>query len=323
MNQTSQAPFSVSRVSDLDVESMEDRWLIRSFWAREAVGIIGGQPKSCKSWLGLDMAVSVASGTACLDRFPVEAKGNVLIYLAEDALPAVRSRVHAICLHRNLNIQDLPLFAITSPCLRLDLAGDQGRLHQTLQRVQPRLLLLDPLIRLHRLDENSSADISKLLGYLREIQRIHHCALVLVHHASKRQCAQPGQALRGSSDLHAFGDANAYLARRHHRLVLTLEHRASQPPDPIELELSSRSDGAIYLTIRSKASADEQSCISDQLIELMRSASQPLTRTALRNSLRVNNQRLGTSLRSLEQQGSIRRTPQGWIIASRRSSTQP
>ena len=46
-------------------------------------------PKACKSWLGLEMAVSVASATPCLGTFPVREPGGVLIYLAEDSLEAV------------------------------------------------------------------------------------------------------------------------------------------------------------------------------------------------------------------------------------------
>jgi hypothetical protein len=38
----------------------------------QAVGIVGGEPKCCKSFLALDLAVAVASGTACLRRFPVQ-----------------------------------------------------------------------------------------------------------------------------------------------------------------------------------------------------------------------------------------------------------
>ena len=37
-----------------------------------------------------------------------------------------------------------------------------------------------------------------------------------------------------------------------------------------------------------------------------------LTRTALRETLSVQNQRLGETLESLEQAGRIRRTPTGW-----------
>lgn len=146
-------PLPVCRAGDLERQPPGQDWLIESIWARCAVGIIGGAPKCCKSWLGIDMAVSVASGTPCLDRFAVKQSGPALVFMAEDAMSAVRTRVKALCLKRNLDLSDLDLYAITAPSLRLDLARDQERLNATLASFQPRLLLLDPLVRLHRLDE--------------------------------------------------------------------------------------------------------------------------------------------------------------------------
>ena len=50
----------------------EQRWLVDGLWSEEAVGIIGGEPKCCKSFLALDLAVSIAAGTPCLRRFAVQ-----------------------------------------------------------------------------------------------------------------------------------------------------------------------------------------------------------------------------------------------------------
>jgi hypothetical protein len=58
----------------------EQRWLITGLWSEQAVGIIGGEPKCCKSFLALDLAVAVASGTPCLRRFAVPRSGCVLLY---------------------------------------------------------------------------------------------------------------------------------------------------------------------------------------------------------------------------------------------------
>jgi hypothetical protein len=160
------------------------------------------------------------------------------VFLAEDSLAVVRARLAGLCAHRKLDIRGLDLYVITAPSLRLDQGPDRQLLAAMLVTLNPRILLLDPLVRLHRLDENSAADISQLLGFLRDLQRAHNTAIVLVHHASKKHRAQPGQALRGSSDLHAFGDSNAYLARQQERLILTCEHRAARAPDPITLAFS-------------------------------------------------------------------------------------
>ena len=59
--------------------------------------MLGGEPKVCKSFLALDIAVSVAAGTPCLRQFPVPHPGRVLLYAAEDALEIVRRRLEGIC----------------------------------------------------------------------------------------------------------------------------------------------------------------------------------------------------------------------------------
>ena len=310
----------VLRAGAIPAETALDHWIIRSLWGRAAVGIIGGAPKCCKSWLGLDMAVSVASGTPCLDQFKVDAQGPALVFLAEDALPMVRSRIEAICRHRGLDIATLDVHVITAPVLRLDLTKDQRLLLATVAQLRPRLLLLDPLVRLHRLDENSASEISGLLGFLRELQRAYDVALVLVHHASKKQRARPGQTLRGSSDLHAFGDCNAYLGHRGEQQQLTVEHRAAQAPEPMTLSLVSRADGsATHLALLGGAAlpaVDTAIALADAVRDLLRRADVPRTRQDLRAELRVNNERLGQCLTELEARGLVQRSGQGWTYVA-------
>jgi hypothetical protein len=304
----------ICRANELDIQQPEKLWLIESIWTSCAVGVIGGAPKCCKSFFGLDMAVSVATGTHCLGRFAVKQPGPVLVFPAEDALPAVRARIQALCTQRNLDIQKLDLFVITASTLRLDLAADQQRLNATLAYVNPRFLLLDPLVRLHRLDENSAADISKLLGFIRHMQRTYHTAIALVHHASKKHRAQPGQALRGSSDLHAFGDSNAYLARHKKRIVLSVEHRSAKSMDPIEMQLVSRENGAAtHLEIVATTASNATDSLQDRALALLENATGPMTRTAIRQHLNVNNQRLGDTLTHLDKQALAMRTSKGWI----------
>ena len=130
------ALLPIARACELEIEPEEERWLIEGLWARSAVGIIGGPPKAGKSWLGLDMAVSVASGTRALDHFPTPEKGTVLVYLAEDALPQVRARIEALCRQRGQDIRSLDLHVITAALLRLDLCLDQDRLARTIENLE-------------------------------------------------------------------------------------------------------------------------------------------------------------------------------------------
>jgi len=206
----------VQRASELSIDSASlTQWLVQGLWSDQAVGILGGEPKCCKSFLALDLAVSVASGTPCLRRFAVQRAGPVLLFPAEDSLAVVRQRLDGICSAAGVDFQSLPVEVITAPTLRLDAPKDRERLSNTIQARQPHLLILDPLIRLHRLDENDASQIAGLLSYLRQLQRTFHVAVLVVHHARKDASAtRPGQALRGSSELHGWGDSNLYMRRR-------------------------------------------------------------------------------------------------------------
>ena len=300
-------------VAAIDPQPTAPQWLIRDLWSAAAVGVIGGLPKSCKSWFGLDLAVSVASATPALGRFDVLAPGPALVYLAEDSLPAVRDRVAHLCRHRGLDLNTLDLHVVTADSLRLDRDRDQHALNDTLGALHPALLLLDPLVRLHRLDENSAADISALLGFLRELNRRHQVALILVHHLAKRSRRNLGQALRGSSDLHAWTDSACYLVRRSDgRLLLTVEHRSAPAPDPFLIRLCG--GGHQPLALRPDGAAALPPPLAEAVRAALRDAQQPLSRTALRQQLRVNNSRLGDALHTLEQRGLAVRDRDGWTL---------
>jgi len=301
-------------VNAIEPEPAGARWLVHDLWGACAVGIVGGRPKACKSTFGLDLAVSVASGTACLDRFEVLNPGPVVVYLAEDSLPHIRDRVAQLCRHRGLSLATLPLHVVTAPALRLDLPADRLALEQMLQSLKPTLLLLDPLVRLHRLDENNAADISGLLGFLREINRRHRLAVVVVHHMAKRSNRDLGQSLRGSSDLHAWLDSACYLVRRpDQRVRLTVEHRAAPAREPLLLRLLGGDDQPLRLLIDSEEHTSPPLC--DSVRNELRRSDRPLSRTALRQKLHVNNARLGDALSTLEQNGLAVRSREGWSIS--------
>jgi RecA-family ATPase len=157
----------VSRAADLVDVPPEERWLIDQLWAEEGVGIVGGEPKLCKTFLALDMGVSVASGEPCLRHFAVHRPGRVLIFSAEDAQHALRAKLSGIARAAGRELDQLDIQVITALSLRLDLEQDRAALEATVRKLRPRLLILDPFVRLHRVDENTSGAVAPLLAYLR------------------------------------------------------------------------------------------------------------------------------------------------------------
>jgi AAA domain len=311
----------VMRVGAIASDEIAERWLVEELWCANSVGVIGGAPKCAKTWLGLDMALSVATGTPCLGKYAVPEPGPVLIYLAEDALLVVRERVEGMARHRGLDLDQVEIHVITAPVLRLDQDLDRGRLWETAKRLRPRLLLLDPLVRLHGIDENHAGEVAKLLAYFRSLQRQLGLSVLLVHHTRKNAAdgVAAGQGLRGSGDIHAFGDSNLYLQRTKEHLILSSEHRAAPASAPVYLALVASDVETAHLEVISDIGElsraelqDEEWCgLKEQVLDLL-AQGQVLTRTRLRDSLAVRNERLGEVLESLERAGRVSRTLGGW-----------
>jgi hypothetical protein len=289
----------------------EQRWLVTGLWSEQAVGIIGGEPKCCKSFLALDLAVSVAAGTPCLRRFPVPRSGRVLLYAAEDALHIVRQRLEA------LDVQ-----VITAPTVRLDLAADRQALDETVAKLKPRLLVLDPFVRLHRIDENASGEVAPLLAYLRELQRRHDVAVVVVHHAKKGAGrARAGQALRGSSEFHAWGDSNLYLRRDGEDLTLTVEHRAAPAMPTVTLELAQRADAlALEVVDRRNPPTPPPSSVDERITTALTDLDHALPFSELRTRCRVRTATLYERLAALTAEGRLVRSGDGYRLIGRQAA---
>ena len=306
-------PFPLVRVDQIPREENAQRWLVEQLWGDSSVGVIGGAPKCSKTWLGLDLALSVATGTACLGRYAVPRPGPVLVYLAEDALAVVRERVEGMARHRGLELTGVEIHVITVPSLRLDREPHRNRLLETARRLRPRLLLLDPLVRLHGVDENNAGEVAELLAYFRLLQRQLDLSVILVHHTRKNAAGgvAAGQGLRGSSDLHAFGDSNLYLHRVRERLVLLSEHRAAAASPAVSLELVATDAATTHLEVVAEPPGNRQGNLQEQVLACLVQGD-AWTRAKLRDVLAVQNQRLGEAMETLERAGKIRRSADGW-----------
>jgi hypothetical protein len=267
------------------------------------------------------MAVSVASGTPCLDTFPVRDPGSVLLYMAEDAGSLVKARLRGLCRHRGLDLNSLPIDVITAPVVRLDLPADQQRLAETVYRRAPRLLLLDPFVRLHQVNENAAGEVAAILGYLRALQRAYHLALMVTHHSRKNGSATGGISLRGSGDFFAWVDTALSLRRRQHTLLLSVEHRAAAAPDPLTLSLLGTDQdmhlGMVHADPPAPPPAPTDHLDATILNVLESAGNNGLIRDSLRAAVRVRNQRLGDALTRLAATGQITRRGDRWLRVPR------
>src|SRR6516165_242884 len=298
----------------------EQSWLIEGLWSAQAVGIIGGEPKCGKTFLALDLAVSVASGTPCLRHFPTPQAGRVLLFAAEDAPQVIRQRLEGIAQAAQAEFESLDIHVITAPVLRLDRQEHQQALQATVAYLKPKLLILDPLVRLHAIDENVAAQVVPLLAYLRNLQRYHHTAVALVHHARKGAAHERGgQALRGSSELHAWGDSNLYLRRHSQNLYLNIEHRAAPGTDRLQLTLKANPPALALELVEPSPTApcDRAQPSPQQRIEqILAAATAPITQRQLRQAAKMRASHVAEVLAKLVADGRISRSANGYRLKS-------
>lgn len=305
----------VVHAAAIDDRAEETRWLIEGLWVDEGVGIIGGQPKCCKSFMALDMAVAIASGTPCLRRYPVCSQGTVLLFAGEDSLSVVKRRLMGICRAAKCSLETIDIKVITVPVLRLDDEYQQQALMETIKEVKPKLIILDPFIRMHRIDENNSGEVAALLAYLRAINRTFKVSVALVHHASKRGNIRAGQTLRGSSEFHAWGDSNLYLQRgRDERLTLTAEHRSESSKAGIALELWESGE---ILALREIADLQPPALSPDEKIhQILSEADSPLTLDKIRKLSKLRRNTVCEIVRNLVAEKRATKEAQGYRIAN-------
>ena len=317
--------FPTRSPADLEDRPSRQQWLVDGLWGRQAVGIVGGEPKCGKSFLALDLAVAVAAGVPCLRRFAAKQPGPVLLFAAEDAGHIVRTRLKGIARAAGASFETLDIAVIDVPILRLDHANDRQRLRETVQRIAPRLVVLDPLVRLHGVDENTVAEVAPILGFLRDLQRRFETAVLLVHHARKSGASRPGQALRGSSELHAWGDSNLYLRRRDKQIVMTVEHRAAPGLADIEIELADDGEGPA-LRLRQPVPAEaapEPETPERRILQALADADAPLSQRQIRERAATRPATVAEALSKLVRAGRVERAPQGGYRLAAENAAPP
>ena len=156
-----------------------------------------------------------------------------------------------------------------------------------------------------------------LLGYLRSLQRHHRTAVALVHHARKGAAHERGgQALRGSSELHAWGDSNLYLRRTGSHLHLSIEHRAAAGADRLQLALKANAPALALEVIDQQPAAPQpaQPSARQRIEQILAQAKTPLSQRRLRDTARMRASHVTEILAQLIAAGRVTRSPDGYRI---------
>lgn len=294
-------------------------WLIENIWTTEGRGIIAGNPKVGKTWLALDMLISVASGQLCLGKYAVK-QAPVLLVEEEGSALGLSRRLHGLARARGLKHSDLDkLFLITRQFARIP--EDTTELFGYIFGEGIKLVVFDSLRRFHLGNENSSEEMQKVLDAFGKLSSLANCAVVLIHHLSKGQRETDSrpvfERLRGTGDFWAWCDCLIGMEGEEESdtAKCSFQFRDAESPEPIQIKRSiGKMTGAIGLEVINTAESEEFIEKSTQILDFMKTQYGSASENTIFKAIKGRKQDFHRVFRQMAKLGMVVRNGAGWLV---------
>lgn len=332
-----------AKPSTFDVMKMSDyvkgyggggvSWLVEDWLPEHSVTFIVSPPESYKTWLLLDLAVSVASGTPFLGSYRVNSTGPTMIIQQEDSHEGLTDRL-ALIVEQKLkmtasidsdtwqvpSMPDLPIYVHPSRMLRFDNKKVLEELEAQIAEIRPKVIMIDPLYSTTSVDNYMAASAEQMM-ILKTWRDKYGCSFVIAHHSKKN--VDPDSTARedswGSQFLNAFLEAG-WQIRRNHKLaqneVVVRRHSkvmGNQPPISLTFDISTKYPMKYEVTARSYQMQNAQGGLAQpaqaNLLDLMQD--DEMSQAELANMTGKSRSTISRQIRQLEAAGSIVRMPSG------------
>ena len=201
-------------------------WLVDGLLTKHGFSVLYGEPGAGKSFLAIDMALSVAYGKAWHNN-PVQ-KGAVL-YIAGEGVGGLGKRIKAWQAHHKLTA-DVPFYVLPT-AVRFREPEDVERLLRTIDNLDTKFsaVFVDTVARaLLGGDENSATDMGLFVDACEIVKRHCECAVVAIHHSGK----DAARGMRGSTALLGAVDTSIKVSKLEETVTLTTEKQKDAEPMP-------------------------------------------------------------------------------------------
>jgi hypothetical protein len=222
---------------------------------------IVGEAKSKKTFLALNMSVAIASGKSFAG-VNIERQSRVLHLSAEGGYFPTRERIQTMA--KDISEEALSnIYFSKYVNMSSDVDDDYHALQSWIEKAKPDVLVLDPLIRFHSQDENSSTAMNVVFRRFRELIDKYSLSIIIVHHTGKNTSlgGRGSSLIRGEYDscitLKKLGD--------NHKMYFDMRHVETPSPrkvsfnkDTFWFEASATDDKVVeYLTANGSISKAE------------------------------------------------------------------
>ncbi|MEX2210015.1 MAG: AAA family ATPase [Patescibacteria group bacterium] len=225
--------FSVLTLSHLmGMEFPPVEWVVESLIPATGITALSGAPASYKTWLVLQAALSVASGSQLCSKFATDQTG-VLIVDEESGPPLLKKRLTALSAD-----SELPIYFRSYQNFSLSVKKVEELL-ELCKEFEIGLVIFDSLVRIHGEDENDAgkmAGVAKLLSQFKAAG----IAVLFTHHNRKQGPGRsnPAQDMRGSSDILAAVDCHLAIRKKDDYLIIHQTKLRHQPEaKPFRLDI--------------------------------------------------------------------------------------
>lgn len=228
--------FRLARVGDMEVKP--PRFIVRDVLEADSLALAFGDPGCGKSFLGVDVACCVATGT---DFHEHEAEPGAVIYVAGEGRNGLARRFRAWQIARGISLDDAPLYASATPASLCDPESARDvvdAVDDIAERDQaPTLVVIDTVARnFGPGDENSTQDMAGFIQACDRIRTSHGSTVLLIHHTGHHDKTRA----RGAMALKGALDAEYRLDKDEHGVIRleATKMKDAEDPEPMAFRLA-------------------------------------------------------------------------------------
>jgi hypothetical protein len=189
------------------IEFTDPTWIVPEILPA-GLAILAGKPKLGKSWLALNISLSVALGGWALDRMIVP--GTAIYFGLEDTERRLQSRLKLM-----MNGDPLPAKLLLSTAILRTHEGGLEALEEVIQKYRPKLVVIDTLARFRppaKRNDGYQSDTDQIAVIKNLADKYESCVL-LVHHLRKSGAEDPLDEISGTTGISGAADSLMVLKR--------------------------------------------------------------------------------------------------------------
>lgn len=176
----------------LDMKFDPPSWIVHDFVPEDALVLVSGQAKRAyKTFFSDVLALAVATGKEIGAVKPIKS-GPVIIVEEEGSYAETQNRMKALCTTHDIDYKELTnIKYIFRNRVRLDDVSWTTRLEALARRINPTLVVLDPISYMYSGDENKANDMEPVFYFLQGLRNEAGCTIMYLMHLDKTNGENP------------------------------------------------------------------------------------------------------------------------------------